>query len=651
MSLRRFGRFLAATTTAALALSLAPAALAQDNTVEFSVSNITDFHGRLAEDDYNKEMGAALIAGLNNTINGDENVFTTSGDNVGGSAFISAITDDEYTIDFLNAAGVEASAVGNHEFDQGQDDLLNRIIPNSDFPILGANVYQADGNRLLDASTVIEKNGVKIGFVGTVATTTADKVSPAGIAGLEFRDPVAETNLEAQRLKDSGEADVVIALFHEDAAVYVDGFDETYVDFLFGGDSHQQYAVADAPLPYAQSLEYGKVLTDVDFTFNTDTKTIDSIAIKQYDYAAVEELGIEEDPEVAQIVAEAKAQAEVIGEEVIAELDNSFYRGTNDGSDIGSNRGVESTLNHLIAEAQRASLGALLGQDIQIGFMNAGGVRADLPAGEVTYADVVTIQPFGNEVSVATLSGQAVLDTLENQWKPGGERPRLALGVSEGFTYTYDPTAEQGERIIDARLNGEPIDPNADYTVAASTFLFEGGDGLINPDDVRNINLVGYMDVQALIDYLKTNESVEPRTAQADVAVTVEGTLAAGETITLELGSLSYSTEGEAQASTVTVTVGDATVTADVDNDFSQITTGLGEHGTATVELTLPANWNGEPLTITTDTGTEILVDLTTEDTTPPADKNGGSAESSFGSAKSSLGSAKSSLSSVGSSR
>lgn len=192
MSLRRFGRFLAATTTAALALSLAPAALAQDNTVEFSVSNITDFHGRLAEDDYNKEMGAALIAGLNNTINGDENVFTTSGDNVGGSAFISAITDDEYTIDFLNAAGVEASAVGNHEFDQGQDDLLNRIIPNSDFPILGANVYQADGNRLLDASTVIEKNGVKIGFVGTVATTTADKVSPAGIAGLEFRDPVAE---------------------------------------------------------------------------------------------------------------------------------------------------------------------------------------------------------------------------------------------------------------------------------------------------------------------------------------------------------------------------------------------------------------------------------------------------------------------------
>ena len=82
--------------------------------------------------------------------------------------------------------------------------------------------------------------------------------------------------------------------------------------------------------------------------------------------------------------------------------------------------------------------------------MNAGGVRADLPAGEVSYADVATIQPFGNEVSMATMSGQAILDTLENQWKTEGDRPRLALGVSEGFTYTYDPSAPQGERIIDA---------------------------------------------------------------------------------------------------------------------------------------------------------------------------------------------------------
>ena len=629
MSLRRFGRFLAATTTTALAVTLAPAVTAQDTTVEFSVSNITDFHGRLEQDSYNQEMGAALLTGLNNHINGDENVFTTSGDNVGGSAFISAITNDEYTISFLNAAGVGASAVGNHEFDQGQDDLMDRIVPNSEFPILGANVYKEDGTHLLPPSTVIEKNGVKIGFVGTVATSTVQKVSPSAVAGLDFRDPVAETNTEAQRLKDSGEADVVIALFHEDAARYVDGFDEDYVDFLFGGDSHQQYAVADAALPYAQSLEYGKVLTDVDFTFNTTTKSVESIDITQYDLAAAEAAGATPDATVADIVANAKAQADVIGAEIIATIDNSFYRGSNHDAATGSNRGVESTLNHLIAEAQRDSLSNLIDQEIQIGFMNAGGVRADLPAGDVSYADVVTIQPFGNEVSVATLSGQAILDTLERQWKTVGDRPRLALGVSEGFTYTYDPSASQGERIIDARLHGEPIDPAADYTVAASTFLFEGGDELINPDDVRDILLVGYMDTQALIDYLKNNESVEPRLKQSDFAVTLAaGELKAGETITLELASLNYSSPGEPIAKNVTVKLGTSEVTAVIDNDFSQVTTGLGEHGTATVELVVPeGEWTLADLVLTTD-AKQVTVP------TPPAD-----------------GSANSSLSSVGSSR
>lgn len=637
MSLRRFGRFLAATTTTALAVTLAPAVTAQDTTVEFSVSNITDFHGRLEQDSYNQEMGAALLTGLNNHINGDENVFTTSGDNVGGSAFISAITDDKYTIEFLKAAGVGASAVGNHEFDAGQDDLMNRIVPESVFPILGANVYKADGTHLLPPSAVVEKNGVKIGFVGSVATSTAQKVSPAGIAGLEFRDPVAETNAEAQRLKDSGEADVVIALFHEDAQKFAPEFNADYVDFLFGGDTHQQYADDSAPVPYAQSLEYGKVLTDVDFTFNTDTKTIENITITQYDLAAAEATGATADAGVAAIVAEAKAQADEIGQQIIATIDNSFYRGSNADAAPGSNRGVESTLNHLIAEAQRDSLAKLIEQDIQIGFMNAGGVREDLPAGDVSYADVATIQPFGNEVSVATLSGQAILDTLENQWQTEGDRPRLALGVSEGFTYSYDPAAAQGERIIDARLHGEPIDPAADYRVAASTFLFEGGDGLINPADVRDILLVGYMDTQALIDYLKNNESVAPRAAQSDVAVTVtEGEIKAGETVTLDLASLSYSSEGEALANTVTVTAGDESVTADVNNDFSQITTGLGEHGTATVQITIPAD--ATEIVITTDAGTEVVVPLADvteqpgDDGTKPG-KKGGSSLSSLSSA------------------
>ena len=622
-SLRRMGRLIAATATTALALGLAPVATAQD-VVEFSVSNITDFHGRLAADSYNKEMGAALLTGLNDEINGEENIFTTSGDNVGGSAFVSSITNDQYTIDFLNAAGVDTSAVGNHEFDQGQDDLLNRILLESDFPILGANVYQEDGTRLLEPYSIEERNGVKIAFVGTVATSTASKVSPAGIVGLEFRDPVAETNQVARELKESGTADVVISLFHEDAAVYADGFDADYVDFLFGGDSHVTYTNADAPVPFAQSLEYGKLLTDVDFTFNKVTGEIESVTIEQYDYDRASGMGVVPDATVAGIVETAQAQADAVGEEIVAEIGHSFYRGSNDGAAPGSNRGVESTLNHLIAEAQRVSLTDLLGEPVDIGFMNAGGVRADLPAGNVSYADVYTVQPFGNEVSVATMSGQAILDTLEKQWKSGGERPRLALGLSDGFTYSYDPSAEQGNRIIGAHLNGEPIDPSADYRIAASTFLLEGGDELIDPADVRGILKVGYMDVQSLIDYLKANESVAPRADQADVAVTVNGDIAPGETVTLQLASLNYSNAGEPMAETVTVAIGDTIVTADIDNTFSAVPAGLGTHGTATVEITVPADYTGEGFVVSTDAGTRVLV---------PAKRATGPAESGlFGS-------------------
>lgn len=643
---RRIGRLIVASTTTALVVTIAPFASAVssfggsstsslsslgssgpakdtpapecslESGVKFSVSNITDFHGYLSEDGYNKVMGAALLAGLNNQINGDENIFTTSGDNVGGSAFVSAISNDEYTIDFLNAAGIEASAVGNHEFDQGVDDLQSRLEVESEFPILGANVYK-DGERLLDASTVVEREGVKIGFVGTVTQETKNKVSPAGVEGVEFHDAVAETNAEAKRLKDSGEADVVIALFHEDAEAFVDGFDTDYVDALFGGDSHV-VASGDTPMIYAQSGEYGKVLTDIDFTYDTESGEIVCHELTQYDYDNAVELGAEADPAVAEIVAAAEEQADVLGEEVVATLANAFSRGNdyalddNGASSVGNNRGSESTLNHLLAEAARWSMENFLDEEVELGFMNAGGVRADLPAGDVTYAEAFAVQPFGNSIAIGDLTGADILAALEDQWKdPSAGRPRLALGLSDNVSYSYDASAAQGERVINATIDGVAIDPTRTYSVAMSSFLFEGGDGFNSFTNVTNYRDVGYNDVQAFIDYLEANASVEPRGAQGDVGVEIEGTVAAGETITLNLSSLNYSTESEPQASTVTVTLGSEEITESIDTQFTSEFDGLNDHGIATVELTIPAGLSGvQNIEITTDTGTAVSVPL-----------------------------------------
>ena len=379
------------------------------------------------------EMGAALLQSLIKKVNeGQEYALTSSGDNVGGSAYISAISEDEYTMDVLNAMGLDASAVGNHEFDKGVDDLQDRLEPHSDFPILGANVLE-DGKPILDASTVQEIGGVKVGFVGTVTQNTEFKVAPAQIPGVTFTDPVEATNEEAKRLKESGEADVVIALFHEDAQQFADKF-STDVDALFGGDTHQkaQGEVAREgalPLQWAQGHEYGKLLNDLDITFDTTAKKVTDIKMKQYD--ATDAASLSEDAEIAAIVDEAAAKAEVLGAEVVGTMPDALFRGSDEGKEPGSNRGVESTLNNFIAQAQRDSVAKAVGKDIDLGVMNAGGVRADLPAGEVTYKDVFTVQPFGNSVAYGKVSGADLIKALENQWQDGASRPRLAMGLSD----------------------------------------------------------------------------------------------------------------------------------------------------------------------------------------------------------------------------
>ena len=126
-SLRRAGQLIAATTTTALVITVAPfAGAAEADQVKIRVANITDFHGRLEANARNGEMGAANIAGIINYIRSQNpnTIVTNSGDNQGGSAFISAISDDKYTMDFVNAIGTDGIAVGNHEFDKGYKDLI-----------------------------------------------------------------------------------------------------------------------------------------------------------------------------------------------------------------------------------------------------------------------------------------------------------------------------------------------------------------------------------------------------------------------------------------------------------------------------------------------------------------------------------------------
>ncbi|MDG4794512.1 ExeM/NucH family extracellular endonuclease [Micromonospora sp. WMMD1082] len=510
--------------------------------VDLQLLSINDFHGRLespATVDGQPVGGAAQIAGLVNQLRAENpnTAFVSAGDNIGASTFISAIDDDNPTIDVLNQAGLLVSAVGNHEFDKGMADLTGRVTERADFPLLGANVYRGD-TRALPAYSVDTIGGVRVGFVGVVTEQTASLVSPDGIVGLTFRDPVAEANLVAGQLKDgnpdNGEADVVVLLAHEGAATENINSAEALandpvfgrftradatIDAIFSGHTHQPYAFevpvpgTDKLRPVVQAEDYGKRLGKVTLTFDPE-----SGAVTSADASLVDVVGAPEDPAVAEIVAAARVRAEELGQQKLGEITADIRRAYTDGNE---DRGKESALGNFIADVQLAGTSDAGRGGAQIAFMNPGGLRADLlygTDGTVTYADAFAVQPFANDVVTKTYTGAEIKQVLEEQWQPAGaSRPVLWLGVSEGFSYTYDPEAAQGSRITSITLNGTPIDPAGSYRVTVNSFLAAGGDNFTTLGGGTNPATTGDNDLTMLVSYFAANSPVtadtEPRSS------------------------------------------------------------------------------------------------------------------------------------------
>ncbi|OOD29250.1 bifunctional metallophosphatase/5'-nucleotidase [Corynebacterium jeikeium] len=625
---------LAMAPTLALAGLNVPAYAAEADQVSLNIIGVTDFHGHLSQAKDRKgeiiEPGAAVMACyVNKEREGNPNTsFVSAGDNIGGSPFESSILKDKPTLDALNAMGLEASAVGNHEFDKGWSDLKDRVGVNGDkdakFPYLGANVKGSD----MAPSTVIEKGGVKIGYVGTITADTPNLVSPDGIQGLSFSEPVAATNAEAKRLKESGEADVVIGLVHE-------GMDNTKfsqdVDAVIAGHTHVLRKLDGKPV-LVQPANYGMDLADIDIVYDKAAKKVVSVTAENRTAKDMRDVcGDTPDEDVAKIVSAAKESAKTEGEKVVTTLKNDFYRGANSDGESGGNRGTESSLNSMIADATLYGVNKLTDLKADLGVMNAGGVRADLASGDVTYAEAFAVQPFGNSLGVVEITGEQLKQALEQQWKPGGERAMLALGLSKNVQYAYDPDAEQGKRITYVSVNGKPLDPSKKYRVAGSSFLLNGGDSF-DAFKGGKFQDAGQMDIDVFNRYLKDNKDIAVRPNQTSVGVKLSGAaveeakatdkalnssvLAPKKDVTVNLSSLSY-TGKEEKPTTATakflrcegkkaVTVGEAS--AEMDNT---VTDGLDETGKATVNLTVPEE--AAFLQITTDAGSELNYPISVE--------------------------------------
>ncbi len=596
-------------------------------TVELNLLGINDFHGRI---DSNTVFFAGTIEKLRAAAAPGATAFLSSGDNIGASLFASAVAKDQPSIDVLNALDLRASAVGNHEFDGGFADLRDRVIAggsNAKFPHLGANVYRKGTSEpALPEYTVLDLNGIKVAVIGTVTQEVPSLVTPAGITELDFGDPVDAINRVAATIKAGQLADVIIATNHDGAGSgapegssieqeiaaggpFAKMVTEVTPDVaaIFNGHTHKQYAW-DAPVPgmpgktrpIVQTGNYGEYIGQIRLTIDTQSKEVTG-----YQAANIKRTTTAEQPAadlvaryprvaaVKTIVDKALAEAAVVGNQPVGKVTADITTAFGGSPAVRDDRGNESTLGNLVADALADALEAPELGGAEIGVVNPGGLRNELyyaPDGTITYAEANAVLPFVNNLWTTSLTGAQVKTLLEQQWQtnPDGTVPSRAyqqLGLSKNVNYTYDAARPAGDRITSIRVNGALIDPAKSYRIGTFSFLASGGDNFRVFKQGSNTRDSGLIDRDAWIGYLRANDSVSPDFARRSVAVvnTTAAEVKGGDAFTLAVSKLDLTSLGSPVNTALRATFTDAAGTV---TDLGSVPVSAGA---ATVDLKVPA--------------------------------------------------------------
>ena len=479
---------------AALTLIASSPAMAQSATVDLRILAINDFHGYLRAssggiriaDPNDKTRKIAVPAGgaehmatlVKELSEGHKNtIFVAAGDLIGASPLLSAMFHDEPTIESLSMMGLALASVGNHEFDEGKDELKRmqnggcHPVDNCQgpHPFLGAKFHYlaastietATGKTIFPPYEVREFDGIPVAFIGLTLKGTAGIISPASAAGLEFRDEAETVNALVPELKARG-VEAIVVLIHEGgyptgdynecpaiSGAIVDivkKFDRA-VDLVISGHTHQPYVCNIDGRLVTSADKYGTLVTAIDVTL--DTKSRDIVSAKA-DNVIVRSNTLAKDPEQTALIAAYDKLAAPIGNRRAGSVTATLSRVPNEAG--------ESALGDIVADAQLAATMSAGNGGAVVAFTNPGGLRADLAAkddGMVTYADVFASQPFRNQLVTLTLTGNQIKAMLEQQWLDP-KRPRI-LQVSKGFSYAWDDSKPFGERVIAASmsLNGE----------------------------------------------------------------------------------------------------------------------------------------------------------------------------------------------------
>ncbi len=526
----------------AFAASGAAAVTQRAQPVHVKILAINDFHGQLTagETVAGRPVGSApvLASYLRRAAAGEAFSFIVhAGDLVGASPPQSGLLQGEPSIMFFNLFANRfcsyrrrtdprcnlVATVGNHEFDQGREELLRLIYGGNHargpylenpyrgakFPYVCANVKYADADHYLLPPYVIKEAGeIRIAFIGALLQGMRTKVMASGIRGLVFLDEASSVNRQVKRLQALG-IHAIVLLIHQggDQQAYsgptrqeapplsgaivgiVRNLDDD-IDLVISAHTHRfTNALVNnrhgVPILVTQAEARSRAYAVIDLLVDGGTDDVVSKSARIMTTWADGGPGLDPDPEAKQLVKEAQRATFPLVHRFIGRARCNITRETSPSG--------ESALGDLVADAQRAALKA------DFCFTNPGGLRSDIKAGNVTWGDLYAVQPFHDELIRMKLSGRQIYQLLNQQWR---DPAKIRILQVSGLDYTWDGTRPPGERIVEIRRDGVPIDRNAFYTVAVNRFLAEGGDGF-SVFAHGGGHSVGPFDREALVSYIR----------------------------------------------------------------------------------------------------------------------------------------------------
>lgn len=543
--------------TLGLALVLSACATYPAKPIVVNLVAMNDFHGHLDAEKFSLSHagdstaqtlvgGGVEILGANLQAwrkQDPELLLVGGGDLIGASPGISSLFADEPTIDALSMMGMRVSALGNHEFDQGVQELkrqqnggcisprpdkackFNREFTGAKFTYIAANVIDsASGKPMFPAYHVEQAHGVKIAFIGAVLRDTPMMSAAENVRGLDFIDEAEAINRNIPALKAQG-VKVFVVLIHEGGSTSED-FDQAgcsnlkgpivdivkrldpAIKLIVSGHSHTGFLCKVDGRTVTQAQMYGHMLTRLALTIDGsshEVRDINARNIVMAPLAAPVPDAVTDDVTnaLASLMLKAREGSRAALTRPVAKLAVAVVnRKLNDAG--------ESALGNLVADAQLAAVKSL---GAQIVFMNNKGIRGNLDTGPdniSNYGQNASVLPFANTLILMSLSGAQIRVLLEQQMWLDDEAPdgRNVLQVSDGFTYSWDRMRPVGQRVIkeSVKFNGISLDDASEYRIAANNFIAGGGDRLPMFTQGKNRVDTGIKDLDAFIAYLKARE-------------------------------------------------------------------------------------------------------------------------------------------------